>query len=105
MDIHMNQSVQAQAHRTYVPAVSILRATYRKSWNKIPVATTDAPDQICGMALRVGYTGRLDQDLAIYRLKIRAGQALPVLTIPGFYVIEQGIFVDYDHWLHHNELK
>ena len=101
----MNQTVQAHAHRTYVPAVSILRATYRKSWNKIPVATTDAPGQICGIAIRVGYTGRLDQDLAIYRLKVRAGQTLPVLTIPGFFVIDQGMFIDYDHWLNNKEAK
>jgi hypothetical protein len=105
MDIHMNQTVQVQAHRTYIPAVSILRATYRKSWNKIPVATTDAPGQICGIAIRVGYTGRLDQDLAIYRLKVRAGQTLPVLTIPGFFVIDQGMFIDYDHWLNNKEAK
>ena len=101
----MDHSVQAQAHRTYVPAVPISRATYRKSWNKIPVATTDAPNQICGMALRVGYTGRQDHDLAIYRLKVRAGQANLVFTIPGFFVIEQGMFVDYDHWLNNNQLK
>ena len=101
----MKQPVQAQAHRTYVPAVSILRATYRKSWNKIPVATMDAPDQICGTAQRVGYTGKLEYDLAIYRLKVRAGQSFPVLTIPGFFVIEEGIFMDYDQWLNNHELK
>src|SRR5579884_729082 len=101
----MKQPEQVQARRIYIPAVSILRATYRKSWGKIPVATMDAPDQICGLAQRVGYTGKLDDDLAIYRLKVRIGQLSPVLTIPGFFVIEEGIFEDYDLWLANHELK
>lgn len=101
----MKQPEQAQAHRIYVPAVSILRATYRKSWGKIPVATMGAPDQICGLAQRVGYTGKLDHDLAIYRLKVRASQSSPVLTIPGFFVIEEGVFEDYDLWLANHKLK
>lgn len=101
----MKQPEQAQAHRIYVPAVSISCATYRKSWGKIPVATMNAPERICGLAQRVGYTGKLDSDLAIYRLKVRASQSSSVLTIPGFFVIEDGVFKDYDLWLANHELK
>jgi hypothetical protein len=101
----MRQREQAQARRIYIPAVPILRDTYSKSWSKIPVATMDAPDQICGLAQRVGYTGKLDDDLALYRLKVRVGQFSAVLTIPGFFVIEEGIFEDYDMWLMNHEIK
>ncbi|HLH61020.1 MAG TPA: hypothetical protein VKV20_04995 [Ktedonobacteraceae bacterium] len=99
----MKQPEQAQARRIYIPAVPIQRATYRKSWGKIPVATMDAPDRICGLAQRVGYSGKSDNDLAIYRLKVRIGQSAPIFTIPGFFVIEEGLFEDYDLWLAKHE--
>ncbi len=66
--------------------------------SRLPVALANTPDQVCGIALRVGYTGKQDNDLAMYRLKVKAGHNLSVITLPGFFVLEQGIFVDYEQW-------
>jgi hypothetical protein len=88
---------QAQyAQHTYVPAIAITRATLKHSWGRIPVATVMAPEQVCGEAKRIGYAGKLDSDAAIYRLKIKQGQGLPTVTLPGLYVIENGMFQEYE---------
>lgn len=79
---------------TYIPAIAIQHATLKHSWNKVPVATIAAPEQVCGEARRIGYTGKLDSDSALYRLKIKQG--LPTVTLPGLYIIENGIFQEYE---------
>ena len=97
----MNQNGQNPIHppqQTYIPAVAISRITLKHTLYRLPVATRDAPDHICGLAQRVGYTGTKENDLAIYRLKVKIGNHLPVMTLPGFFVLEQGIFVDYEQW-------
>src|SRR5258708_25869288 len=35
----------------------------------------------------------LETDLAIYRLKIKPTSDLPLVTLPGFFVLENGIFI------------
>ena len=87
-----------QPQQIYIPAVGISRITVKHSLPRLPVATAKTPDQVCGVAQRVGYTGTQDNDLAIFRLKIKAGQNLPVITLPGFFVLEQGVFIDYEQW-------
>lgn len=57
------------------------------------------------MAQRIGYTGNRDDDLAIYRLKIKPGADLPTITLPGFFVIEDGIFKDYEQWCDSRKAK
>jgi len=37
----------------------------------------------------------LETDLAIYRLKIKPTSDLPLVTLPGFFVLENGIFIRY----------
>jgi hypothetical protein len=81
---------------TYIPAIAIQRATLKHSWNKVPVATVAAPEQVCGEARRIGYTGKLDSDSALYRLKIKQGKELPTVTLPGLYIIENGMFQEYE---------
>ena len=97
MDQHTPNPTQL-SQQTYIPAVAIGRIPLKHSLYRLPVATAGAPDQICGVAQRVGFTGKQDNDLAIYRLKIKAGNNLPVITLPGFFVLEQGKFVDYEQW-------
>lgn len=97
----MNQHAQAPlqpSQQTYISVVAISRITLKHSLYRLPIATADAPDHICGVAQRVGYTGKQDNDLAIYRLKVKTGNNLPVMTLPGFFVLEQGVFVDYEQW-------
>lgn len=95
----MKENVALHPQHTYIPAVAIARATLKHSWNKLPVATAAVPDQICGEARRIGYTGKLESDLALYRLKIRAGKGLPTMTLPSLYIIENGLFMDYEQWM------
>ncbi len=95
----MKDHVVAQSQHTphtYIPAIAIKRATLKHSWNKVPVATVAAPDLVCGEARRIGYAGKLDTDLALYRLKIKQGKDVPTVTLPGLYIIEDGIFQDYE---------
>jgi hypothetical protein len=101
----MNHHQQATDQLTYIPAVAVTQVTLRHSLQKIPVAIPGQPDRICGMAQRIGYTGNSDDDLAIYRLKIKAGEALPTITLPGFFVIDGGIFKDYEQWCANRKIK
>src|SRR5437762_4353176 len=104
----MNQQAQTPMQppqQTYIPTVVIGRITLKHSLYRLPIATANAPDQICGVAQRVGYTGKQENDLAIYRLKVKTGNNLPVITLPGFFVLEQGIFVDYEQWCANQRVK
>jgi hypothetical protein len=88
---------QAQyAEYTHILAIAITHATLKHSWNKVPVATVTAPEQVCGEARRIGYTGKLANDSALYRLKIKQGKGLPTMTLPGLYIIENGMFQEYE---------
>ncbi|HLG78971.1 MAG TPA: hypothetical protein VKX46_21345 [Ktedonobacteraceae bacterium] len=81
---------------TYVPAVAIMRATRRHSLQKVPVVMNTTPRQVCGDARRIGYTGTQDSDLALYRIKIRPGNGQPTMTLPAFYILEGGVFREYE---------
>lgn len=63
---------------------------------KLSIALEETPNHISGQALRVGYTGSLLTDLALYRLKIKATSELPATTLPGFFVLEHGLFRVYE---------
>ncbi len=82
----------------YTPAVGITRITAKHAMGKVFVTSTDAPDRICGIARRIGYTGKQDNDLAIYRLKIKTDPAAPVVTLPKLFVVDGGIFIEYEQW-------
>jgi len=99
------QTATQPPQQTYIPIVAISRITLKHSLYRLPVATAAAPDKVCGVAQRVGYTGKQENDLAIYRLKIKTGINPPVLTLPGFFVLEQGIFVEYDQWCANSRAK
>src|SRR5579883_261441 len=99
----MKEPVVLQPQHIYIPAVAIARATFKHSWNKLPVATVAAPDHVCGEARRIGYTGKQEGDLALYRLKVKVGKGLPTMTLPSLYIIENGLFVDYEQWQQERE--
>ncbi len=94
----MKERVSLSDQHIYIPSVAIIRATLKYSANKLPVSTSNNPEQICGEARRIGYTGKLDSDLALYRLKIKMSKEHPTLTLPGLYIIEDGFFQDYEQW-------
>ncbi len=91
----MSHELLPASQQTYIPAVTITSATFKHSWGKLPVATTGAPERICGEARRIGYTGKSETDFAIYRLKIKSYQGLPTVTLPNLYIIKDGLFVEY----------
>ena len=91
----MDTSLHALPSPTYLPAVVPIIGTVAHSSRKLLIATAEAPDRICGQALRVGYTGTLQTDLAIYRLKIKSRPDLRTTTLSGVFVLENGIFRQY----------
>lgn len=94
----MAQETSSPSQQIYTPAVGINRITVKHAMGKVFVTSTDAPDRVCGIARRVGYTGKSDNDLAIYRLKVRVEPLSQVTTLPKLFVVEGGVFVDYEQW-------
>lgn len=101
----MNQELLPRSQQAYIPAVAIDSATLKHSWNKLPVATVEVPDKICGEARRIGYSGKSGTDLALYRLKIKQRNNIPTVTLPGIYIIEGGQFLDFEQWSRQKEQK
>lgn len=101
----MDKRQLVPVQQTYIPVIAIVSATLRHSLRKLEIATIHTPEQICGIAQRIGYTGNQHQDLAIYRLKIKGRSSFSSITLPGFYIIENGVFVDYEQWQHNTEGK
>ena len=96
MNLHASETTENEI--VYVPLISILGATYRHSLSKVQIAAINAPDQLCGIAQRVGYTGSRDSDFAIYRLKVRSRNNRSTITLPGFYIIKDNMFIDFERW-------
>lgn len=80
----------------YLPALVPILGTVANSLRKIKIATREAPEVVCGFAQRVGYTGTLQTDLAIYRLRIKFSPDLLAVTLTNFFVLENGIFRVYE---------
>jgi hypothetical protein len=60
------------------------------------IALREAPEHACGAAFRIGYTSSQETDLAIYRLKIKPASGKPLVALPGLYILEEGIFQEYE---------
>ena len=91
----MSHELLQSSQQMYIPAVTITSATFKHSWGKLPVATTGAPERVCGEARRIGYAGKSETDFALYRLKIKSSNGIPTMTLPNLYVIKDGIFIEY----------
>ena len=104
MNQHAQNPIQPP-QQTYIPVVAIGRITLKHSLYRLPIATLDVPDHTCGVAQRVGYIGTQENDLTLYRLKVKAGNNLSIMTLPGFFVLEQGVFVDYEQWCANQRAK
>ena len=87
----------ALTERQYVPITreDVLELTKARSKKVLSIAYTDVPEERCGSALRIGYTGNEDKDKALYRLKVR-GKGKHFFTLPLLYALEGGIFVPYE---------
>lgn len=63
---------------------------------RLLITLQEAPDLVCGIASRVGWIQYLEFEHPIYRLKVRLDPAdRKRTTLPGFFVLEQGVFVAY----------
>ena len=94
----INPKFAAFAHCQYYPVIDdgILELTRKHSWKHLPLVCADAPGQPYGSALRIGYTGTQEMDLAIYRLKLR-GTGDRAFMLPFLYVLQDGVFIPYEH--------
>ena len=89
----LSQSISPE--QTYLPAVIPMVGTLKHSLRKVALARLVAPNQACGVAQRIGYSGTRETDLAIYRLRIRQSPDRHAVILPGFFVLEEGIFRPY----------
>lgn len=82
----------------FIPTSPISRITTKQMLGKISVSHLENPGEVCGIARRVGYTGKCSDALATYRLKIRMGSTKMFETLPSVFVVDDGIFVEYIEW-------
>ncbi len=78
------------AHVTYVTFDTT--ATPR---GRISIATQSEPQNICGVARRIGYTGSSPNALALYRLKLYTTRPTIMETLSGYFVLVHGTFREY----------
>lgn len=63
---------------------------------RIAIALQNKPGEVCGLAYRIGRTGKGDGDSALYRLRLNANLAsFGKTTLPGLFILENGVFVEY----------
>jgi hypothetical protein len=89
------------SHTCYVAAEVACGLAGSRTRGKVPVATCNAPDVICGEAHRIGYAGLEHNALPVYRIKIVDVRKRHRVALPNMFVLEQGQFHDYDKWLQH----
>ncbi len=93
---HMDPDVHVPSQPHNLPARVPIVGTVKHSLRKLVIAVVETPEHVCGVALRVGYTGTRETDLALYRLKLKPGPELPLVTLAGFFVLEKGHFHKYE---------
>lgn len=88
--------IRQQHKRTYVPATVEAPDGFKRLKSNIPLALQETPNSICGLARRVGWTHEGSAKEAIYRLKLQARLlGASNATIPGFFVLKDGVFVEF----------
>jgi len=80
--------------RIYAPAFTDV---FPESTRRFPIVALDQPDQICGLAHRVGWVSQGSKKRALYRLKLSMQVArYGTGTLPSLYVLEDDVFVEYE---------
>ena len=88
---------------TYIAALCPTDAEFPAFLRKVAFATRENPDDICGVALQVGRAGTGKSDPPIYRLKLKASLGLKSLVLPGFFVLNRGVFIPCEQWKRHRK--
>ena len=91
----MDVFAHTPADSRYLPIITPLTGTVSHSSRTVSIATVEAPNQVCGRALRIGYVGKLATDFALYRLRVKTSPDLVAITLPGFFILENGFFHGY----------
>lgn len=82
-----------QTQHRYMPAYEDVLP---ESTRRFPIVAQSLPEQICGVAHRIGWIGEGRKMQAIYRLKLRSHLAsYGSATLPDFFVLENNVFVEY----------
>jgi hypothetical protein len=90
------QYAQKELQTQYVPAVIDAFSEITSLTRRFPIAPQDSPSEICGIAYRVGWIGQRGQNRMLYRLRLSTRVAsYGKATLHGFFVLENGIFVEY----------
>src|SRR5437764_4424324 len=88
--------VRQQYQNVYIPAMTETSSPSKLPKSSILLALQERPDQVCGIAHRVGCTNEANNEQVIYRLKLKAKLVgFSNTTIPGFFVLKNGVFVQY----------
>ncbi len=95
---HIEKQPVGATEQTYVPA----SIPFEQSQRKVPFASRERPDRICGVAHRVGRAGTRESDPPIYRLKLNTSLAsFKTAVLPGFFVLEREVFIPCEQWRRH----
>lgn len=75
-------------------------ATMKQSARKLSIATEAEPDRVCGQALRIGSTGPLQTDLAMYRLRVKSALSFQPSPFLAALSLKTASFVPMNDELH-----
>ena len=91
------EKIVQMTEQIYIPTHVTIPLDHLYLLKTIPLALQSNPDQVCGVAHRVGYTYRANIKQPMYRLKLRQNLASKkTATLPGFYILVDGVFVRYE---------
>ena len=83
--------------QVYIPIIVNTPSDHLYLLKTIPLAAQSNPNQVCGVAHRVGYTYIAGMKQPMYRLKLRQSLAgKKTATLPGFYILVNGVFVRHE---------
>ena len=92
----MEQQKPMRPQQRYVPAETDLPGEILSLRRRFPIALKNVPEQICGIAYRVGWTSKMKRNQALFRLRLNMDHAnYGTATLPNLYILEDGIFVEY----------
>jgi len=90
----MNDKHGWQVEAVYVPCAADGSTEQNYLQKTIPLALQSSPEQMCGVAHRVGYVYIDGYKRPIYRLKLRESRVgKKSATLPDFFILENAVFI------------
>ena len=91
------EKFQSLPQETYIP-LPVTDQTANTMRPKLPIATRKAPEERCGMALRIGSTNIDGTSRILYRVFIHVQGKRYQMMLPTLFVLIEGCFQDYEQW-------